>query len=447
MSAVRGTNPGTAGLVATSCGTAIASVCALGLFQIERLLGGIWSVAAVLTAGVCCFGLARACGRLTDVVPSGAGPLAFVSRGLGRRAGLVLVLPYLLLTLFLVGAEAMIVGVVLSRLLSIPVAVGAIGFLVETWLLCRAGVRISYRAQALATWSLIGGLVVLSLLALADSANRGALVACLLPSPPGCGAFVAGVGQALFLFMGFELITSQAEIAAEPGCVRRALGVSVVVLAGFYATVSLGFSCLSMPDGVSDEIIPQLAVAEQSGGIPALIVMGLLSLLASFTSFNGALLTLGRLTAALASQGILPRSLGRIEPRSLVPRGALLVLLLLALAATGLVVYCEALRPSILAAAVSAAVLYAALVCVRERPPFLEVQRHRLLRLASILLAGGLLTLAIGVLLDAGTAQTGTVALLGVACGLASLAAYRSGRRTSARLVVQSLKEEVVHAR
>jgi amino acid transporter len=228
-------------LVAASCGTAIASVCALGLFQIERLLGGIWSVAAVLAAGMCCFGLARACGRLTDVVPSGAGPLAFVARGLGRRAGLVLVLPYLLLTLFLVGAEAIIVGVVLSRLLTIPIAVGAVGFLICTWALCRAGVRISYRAQALATWALIGGLVVLSLIALGNAADRGGLAVCLLPSPPGVGAFVAGVGQALFLFMGFELITSQAEISAEPGCVRRALGASVIILTGFYATVSLGF--------------------------------------------------------------------------------------------------------------------------------------------------------------------------------------------------------------
>jgi amino acid transporter len=209
-------------LLATSCGTAIASVCALGLFQIERLLGGIWSVAAVLTAGVCCFGLARACARLSDVVPSGAGPLAFVSRGLGRKAGLVLVLPYLLLTLFLVGAEAMIVGVVLGRLLSLPIAVGAVGFLIGTWGLCRAGVRISYRAQALATWALIGGLCILSLLSLQDATHRGALASCLLPSAPDVGAFVAGVGQALFLFMGFELVTTQVELVRTPSAIASA---------------------------------------------------------------------------------------------------------------------------------------------------------------------------------------------------------------------------------
>jgi hypothetical protein len=85
-----GAAPGKAALLATGCGTAIASVGAVGVLQIERLLGGVWSAAAVLAAGVCCFGLARACARLTAVLPSGAGLLAFLSRGLGRRAGLVL---------------------------------------------------------------------------------------------------------------------------------------------------------------------------------------------------------------------------------------------------------------------------------------------------------------------------------------------------------------------
>jgi amino acid transporter len=190
---------------------------------------------------------------------------------------------------------------------------------------------------------------------------------------------------------------------------------------------------------------PQLAVAEQSGGIPALIIMAILSLLASFTSFNGALLTLGRLTAALAAQGILPRSLGRIEPRSLVPRGALVVLLLLALGATALVGFGEALRPSILAAAVSAAIVYAALVWVRERLPFLEEGQPRA-RLTATLLVAGLCALAIGVLFEADTALMGTLALLGTAYGLAVVAAYRSGRRTSPRLIVPSLREEAVHA-
>lgn len=39
--------PHTATLLAVGCGTAAASVCAVGLFHIEGLLGGVWSVAAL----------------------------------------------------------------------------------------------------------------------------------------------------------------------------------------------------------------------------------------------------------------------------------------------------------------------------------------------------------------------------------------------------------------
>src|SRR6185436_17672767 len=135
--------PGPITLVATGCGTAIACVCALGLGEIERRLGGLWSVLAVLCAALLCGALARALGRLATVVPSGAGLVAFLSRGLGRRWGLLLMLPYVALVVALVAVEARIVGAVSARLLSVPPALGAVAFLVWTWAVARSGVRFS----------------------------------------------------------------------------------------------------------------------------------------------------------------------------------------------------------------------------------------------------------------------------------------------------------------
>ncbi|HEY7311949.1 MAG TPA: APC family permease [Gemmataceae bacterium] len=354
-------SPHTAALLAVGCGTAASSVCAVGLFHIEGLLGGVWSVAAVLTAGLVCLMLARALGRLAEVVPSGAGLLAYLARGLGRSIGLLLVVPYVLLTLLLAGAEAVIVGLLLSRLVPVPVPVGALLFLIVTWLLCRRGVRVSYRVQAAATWALVAGLGVVSLAAIYQAAQRGELLTRLVPAAPNVGHFAAGVGQALFLFMGFELVTSQAEIAATPRSIDRALTGSVGVLAGFYSLVSLGFSCLPerLPGG-SAALVPQLDLADQAGGGWVVVLIAGLSLLASFTSFHGALLALSRFTSALPAQGMLPRRFARIEPRTLMPRSALALLLALTLAATALVWFGEALRPSILAAAFAVAVVYAA---------------------------------------------------------------------------------------
>jgi len=412
--------PGTAGLLAAGCGTAIASVCAIGIFQIERLLGGIWSVAAVLTAGLCCAALARALGRLSAVVPSGAGLLAYLARGFGRRAGLVIAVPYLLLSLFLVGAEAIIVGVLLSRFLPIPVAAGALSFLLGTWALCRTGMRAGYRAQAIATWTLVAVLGGISVVALVGAAHHGELAGRLFPPAPGAAHFFAGVGQAFFLFMGFELVTSHAEVAKSPGSVRRALGISVGVLAAFYSLVSLGFSCAGV-DGADAgyRFAPQLAIADKTLGPAGAALVVALSLLASFTSWNGGLLALSRFTAALASQGMLPRALGKLDPRTLVAQEALSALLGMGVVFTAIVGLADALEPSILAAAAAATFVYAAILLVRERAPFREPSRRRAARIKNRALAVALVGLGTAVVVDAGGARPGVIALLLAAYGAA----------------------------
>ena len=416
----------TSDLVATSCGTAVAAVCALGLFQIERTLGGVWSVAAVLVAGLACAALARAFGRLAAVVPSGASHLAYLARAFGRPTGIAVAAPYFLLTLTLVGAEATVVGLVVARLTPLPVPVGAFLFLVGTWSICRAGIQVGYRAQAVATWTLLLGLAALSLEAIVAAGARGELGARLVPPVPDVVAFVAGVGQALFLFMGFELVTAQAEVAS-PLTVRRALGVSVGILAVFYGIVSLGFSCLSGSPR-ADGFVPQLALAEETGGPLALVLVALLSVLASFTSFNGALLSLSRFVYALASQGALPRQLAGVDPTTLVPRPAVNALLAAAIGATALVIVGEGIAVSILAAAVSASVMYAGALLARQRRPFAESGRRVGPRLLGATLALLLAGLGAAVILDAGAARGGLVALLALAYGLAVVAAQRATR-------------------
>src|SRR5262245_11553981 len=326
--------PGRGALLAAGSGTAMASVCAIGLFHIEQLVGGLWSVAAVGVAGVLCALLARVFTRLSDVVPSGAGLLAYVSRGLGRHTGVVMVAPYLILMLFLVGFEALIMGALLAHLLPIPALIGAMLFLIGTWAVCRAGLRIGYRVQALTTSALFVCLVGLSIAAVIDAASRGDLTVRLLPSVPSPTAFVVAVGQALFLFMGFELLTSHVEVVPTRVVGPALLG-SVVVLTIFYAVVSLGFSCLTgLPEARARLFVPQLAIAEQTGSTGVTVLVAAVCVLASFSSFNGALLALSRFIYALAAQGMLPRRLSKMEPRTLTARAALAALLGLALGFT-----------------------------------------------------------------------------------------------------------------
>lgn len=403
-------------LLSTSCGTAVASVCALGLFAIESLVGGVWSPLAVLIAGALCWFLARRIAHLYQVLPSGAGLLAQLSRGLGRRAGLLLVVPYLTLTLLLVGAEASLCGLLLARILPLPPPLGSALFLGGTWALCRAGLHLGELAQALCTAALMLGLAGLALVLVHEASLQGQLSARLATPAPSPIAFVAAVGQALFLFMGFELVTFQAA-GGQPHRVRLVLLTSVVLLAGFYALVSLGISCLPerpAPLDLSHGLFaPQLLLAQRGGPLVVMAVVGL-SLLASFTSFNGALLTLSRFAYALASQGLLPAGLARIDPRTQVPRRALDGLLIFSLIATALLMVTRALLPAIVAAASGAALLYAGTCFARERGPFGTGTQRRLRRFGGYglgLLLGGL---GIGALIDApeGGSRATAVALV-----------------------------------
>lgn len=393
----RGGRPGALALLAAGCGTAIASVCALGLVQIQRTLSAPWAVAAIVTAGAICLVLARAFSRLTHVVPSGAGLPAFLSRAFGRRVGLRLALPYLLLMIALAGVETRIVGVLLAGALGVPAWCGSAVFLLLAWAVCRRGIRPGYGVQVAATACLMALLAVLSVVSLLK-APAGALTQAAAPSPL---AFLAGVGQAFFLFMGFELLTSHVEVAGSPRPIGRALRDTVIVLIFFYGLLAAGFASGRAPAGPTDWLTPQVGMAEAAGGAPAVLAVVVACLLASYTSFAGALLALSRLAQALAGQGVFPRALARVDPRSLVPARALDALTVLgALAAAAIEGRVRTL--AVLGAAAAAATLvYASVLWARERPPFRETGRPRGFRAAAAALAAVLLLLGAGALWEA----------------------------------------------
>ena len=406
--------PGSVTLVATGCGTAIACVCALGLGEIDRRLGGLWSVLAVVCAALLCAALARALGRLSAVVPSGAGLLAYLSRGLGRRWSLLLMLPYVALVIAVVAVEARIVGAVSARLLPIPPAAGALVFLVFTWAIARSGVRLGLRAQAVATAVLMIGFSVLAFASVMAAARRPDFIAQLVPSPPSALALLGGIGQALFLFMGFELVTNQAEQVRAPGAIASALSRSVRLLTFFYALAALGFSTrVPAPAGTGGDgnaawLTPQLGLGGAESSIGAAAI-GILCLLASFTSFNGALLTLSRLIYALAAQGVLPRRLARMDARRMVPPDALAALLAAVVALTFLLTTHALINAVLAGSAAAAGLVWAAAVAVRERPPFAEPGRSRRHQVAALALASLFLVFGLGALAQSFPASSPTL--------------------------------------
>jgi len=427
--------PGYGALLASAAGTAMATVCALGLFSIERLVGGVWSVAAIVLAGLACAVLARSFADMTHVLPSGAGPLAFIARTLGKSASLIVVMPYLLLMLLLVGVESMIVGELLAMLCPIPVELGAVVFIVGTWGTCRAGIRIGYMAQSVSTWALVLLIVGLAIVLIVETAASGQLGARLWTPAPDPSAFVAAVGQALFLFMGFELVSCQVTVARDKRDVSRALQGSVLVLAVFYAAFSVTLSVMpggALPTSVDTVFVPQILIAEQSSGIETVLLVTVACLAASFSSFNGGLLALSRFAQALSVQGALPRTLGTMNPRTLLPTHALDLLLVLSLVFTALVYAFDLYRAVLLASAVAVAIMYAVIAISRRRPPFATTPSPWGDRIG---LGLGLVfvLLAVGVLVDAGPWLLSTASILVFVYGAATWSARRLHQRTRQR--------------
>ena len=136
-------------------------------------------------------------------------------------------------------------------------------------------------------------------------------------------AFLAAVGRAFFLFMGFELLTSHVEVAGSSRPIGRALRQTVWILILFYGLLAAGFAVEPARPDRADWLTPQVGMAEAAGGAPAAAAVIVACLLASYTSFAGALLALSRLVQVLAGQGVFPRALGRVDARRLVPARAL----------------------------------------------------------------------------------------------------------------------------
>ena len=399
--------PGPVTLVATGCGTAIACVCALGLGEIERRLGGIWSVLAVVCAALLCAALARALGRLTTVVPSGAGLLAFLSRGLGRRWALVLMLPYVALVLALVAVEARIVGAVSARLLPIPPAVGR-ARLPSVHLGRRPQRRPSRPARAGGRDGRAGDRVLAARGGRAWSRRRGGPTS----SPTSCRRrprrWRCSVGSARRCSCSWASSWSPTRwrwcaprrdrlgAGAQRPAAHRLLCAGGARLLDAAPAPQTGVA----PGSDGDWLTPQLGLGAAAASPIGAAAIGILCLLASFTSFNGALLTLSRLVAALASQGVLPRRLAHMDARRMVPSHALAALLAAVVALTFLLSTHALINAVLAGSAAAAGLVWAAAIAVRERAPFAEPGRPRRHRVAALALASLFVVFGLGALAE-----------------------------------------------
>jgi amino acid transporter len=426
-------------LLALGSGTSLACVCVLGIAIVRDTVPGLWSFAALALAFAICRVIAGTFAHLVRTVPSGAGMFAFIAKAWGSSAAIVVIGPYVILMILMGALEALIIGHLLRRWFPLPAELLAATFAIICSLMCMGGVRLGFRIQAAATALLVVGILMGSAWLLYRTPG-GAFFWLRIPtSSPAASGFANATGQCVFLFMGFELICAQVESSAAER-VSWALKTVVWLLALVYAIALLAANTVSLSD-LTRRAIPRLISIDDFGrgreAAVALFIAAGLGMLASLTSLNGAFMGLSRLIALLGTQRVLPRSLGYIHPGSLTPRRAMTALLLAILLAIGIIARLDLFRPTMFAAAISAALFYALAILAAFRPPFLDPREQisRVGRVIAVLTVVGLFTIVAGVLVDAGTERVAVMSVIGTCYVTGLLSALRLRGRAGARLV------------
>src|SRR5581483_6681559 len=183
--------------------------------------------------------ISRAYAELAGLYPTAAGVRTYVGRAFGERRGLWLALLYLSLVIGLGASECTILAHVLHAvvpaLAPLPLCLALVALCALANIL---GFEPAGRVQSLLTFALVGGLAAAGLAALAPPGAPGPERATL----EGLGPLAAGLGGAIFLFVGFEWVVSAVEEADPEGrALPRAMSWSVATLTALYALLALAF--------------------------------------------------------------------------------------------------------------------------------------------------------------------------------------------------------------
>ncbi|MFD3759235.1 APC family permease [Streptomyces sp. NPDC058622] len=232
-------------------------------------------------------------------------------------------------------------GDYLTALVSLPVVLVAVVFLVLLGLLNARGIRESTRVNTLATLVETGGLLLVvglgAWIVVRGDGDVGRLTQLGTDAASPAAAVLGGAVLAYYSFVGFETSVNVAEETLDPGrsyprALFGALATAGIVYAavGAAASAAVPTATLAASDG------PLLEVVRTAGAVPP----RLFAFIALVAVANGALLTgimSSRLAYGMAREGLLPAFLTRVLPARRTPWAAIAATTALSalLAATG----------------------------------------------------------------------------------------------------------------
>jgi len=185
------------------------------------------------------------------------------------------------------------------------------------------GIRLSGRVQ-IAVVTLMVAIMALGVVASSPEIRSTNFVP-IFPD----GLLSVGVASALIVwsYLGYENVSNIAEEFKDPKRdFGRSVTVSVLLISALYMAVAftvVGTGAYRSGGGVTPFAVMMSSVFGSYGGV----VVSLLAVMIIFSAVNAYTAGMGRVVYAAASEGNLPRFLARIDPKTGVPRRALVALL------------------------------------------------------------------------------------------------------------------------
>ena len=317
----------------------VSSVLGAGILVIPGLAArtaGAGSLLAWAFLALASYPFAFTFSSLSARRPESGGIYTFAKEAFGHGVGAMTA--WLFVIWVVLGAPAITLAAGTYLAYAFPVSepgvfLVAAGILVLAYGINLQGIRLSGRVQVVVVAVMVG-ILTLGVAASGPSIRPGNF-SPLLPN----GIASVGVASALVVwsFLGYENVSNIAEEFRDPRKdFGRSVTISVVLIGALYLAVAatvVGTGAYAAGSGVT----PFAELMSNAFGAYGGAVVSVLAVVIIFSTVNAYTAGMGRVVYAAAVDGNLPRFLGRLDPKSGVPRRALIALLLLIVAA--LVVY------------------------------------------------------------------------------------------------------------
>lgn len=291
----------------------------LAAVEVAEYAGGQSAWLAILVAGILIVFAGANFSELNGLFPSAAAIRVWIRRGVSDRFSLISSFVYMLTVVFVIAADAFVLGHTFSRAVpGVPTLLWILAILaLVTWSNSR-GIKVAGAVQDGNAFVLLGTLILFSLVVVLRTPNLGQFHFFNL----GHNWFEA-IALGIFIFVGFEWVTPLAEEFQDFRAIPRGMFIALGLIAVAFGLFSLALTVAFPHAGVlAHSFVPQLLVGMRALGPFGFWWMAFVTLTTAMTTFNGGLLSASRLVYALARERTLPPWFSRLN-RKLVPQNAL----------------------------------------------------------------------------------------------------------------------------